>query len=190
MSRSFKRLSPSILAPHSVCKELSSREISNTQPQVVRDCLDLIDQLDGYALHVARIMLFTGCRLQEAINIRFSDISAQGFIFINALKGSISRVVYYPEIRSIVNPALISSTGKVFRNYNRWRFYRALRNTGFNKFQHSRCRSKLGNMFRVASAEICRSFSGVDSTTPSEFLGHRNPRSTEFYRQAKGGLIG
>jgi len=190
MSRHPKHIAPNILAPHSVSKELLNRSISRAQPAVVRDCLDLIGKLDGHALHIARIMLYTGCRLQEAINIRFSDVSSQGFIFINALKRSVSRVVYYPQIASLINPSLSGTSGKLFRNYNRWRFYRALHNTGFDKFQHSKCRTKMGNMFRVASAEICRSFPGVDTGTPSEFLGHRNPRSTEFYRQTTGELNG
>lgn len=181
---------PTQPASHSVLNQLPGGSEQQHTPQVVRDSLDLIDRLSGPSQHLARFLLYSGVRLQEALNVRYGDVDQQGFILVRALKRSASRVIYYPDILDLINPAICDPSRKVFHTLNRWRFYRAIHATGFSKFQRSRLRRKLGNQFRVAAAEICRALGRGNSEAATRFLGHKNSRSTEFYRSQTGGLNG
>jgi len=183
--RRTKLLFPSQPHSQSLPNQLQQGSISDRLPATVRLCLDLVRDLSGINKQLAMIMLSTGCRANEVLNITVRDIYPTGHIFIRASKRSQSRVVYYPDLIHFAVPHKRPYDHKVFGFHHYCKFYRSVRRLLSAGSPRSRVRRKVTNLFRCAAADIARLVSQGDPDIATIFLGHKSTRSTESYTQIK-----
>ena len=183
--RLTKLLFPSQPRPQSLPSHLRPGSISDRIPESVRLCLDLITRLNGINKQLAMIMLSTGCRANEVLNITVRDIYPTGHIFIRASKRSQSRVVFYPDLVHFAVPHKRPYDHKVFGFHHYAKFYRSVRNLLQHGSPRSKVRRKVTNLFRCAAADISTLVAQGDPNIATIFLGHKSTRSTQSYTQIK-----
>jgi integrase len=93
------RISPTVLSNSSAMRRLLSQE----------EVRDLIHNADPETAIIIRILYFTGARISELLNIRYSDIELDGDIYFINLAGKARRrvflcVEYYRELMSVFPP--------------------------------------------------------------------------------------
>lgn len=179
-------LAPSLSRSLSLCKDVGVSVKSRSLPPSVVLCLDVASKLSGRNKTIALALLHTGCRIQEILNLRFVDVSITGHIFIQALKKSTSRVVYYPPFKAFICIPPRPPHDLLFPRHDYGKFRRAVVDLLPPDSPRSSVRLKVANLFRVAAADLALSLSDGDSSIPQEYLGHKSPRSTHFYLSNKG----
>lgn len=127
------------------------------------------------------IMLVSGCRISEALNIRGCDISGNYRIVIHGSKGSNNRVIYVPVLP--VGKLIISSPSfLVFGLYSRFYVYRVLRKHGIYVSKEGNKNLAVTHSFRNVYASEVHQIVG-SSKEKSEALGHKSQKSREYYER-------
>lgn len=179
------RLSPSLLHSQSLNNHTWPYPSEDRPPASVLLCQGLIARLSGLNKTIAQVMLSTGCRAREVLNIRICDISVTGHLFIRALKKSQSRMVYYPSLISYAHPQRHPNSHLIFGHHSYDKYYRSIIQLLPANSPRSSIRLKVSNLFRVAAADMASSISRGHASVPSIYLGHKSPRSTTYYLTQK-----
>ena len=127
------------------------------------------------------IMLVSGCRISEVLNIRDCDISGNYRIVIHGSKGSNNRVIYVPELPG--GKLNIGNSGfKLFSVYSRFYVYRVLKKHGMYISKEGNKNLAVTHSFRNVYASEVHQIVG-SSKEKSEALGHKSQKSREYYER-------
>lgn len=180
------------IQPRSQClvSHLPILPLTPAQRSLVHLALDVISQLSGYNKIIAEFILSSGARVNEILSLTPRHVSVTGHVFIAASKRSVSRVVFFPAILPYCLNTPEAQDQPIFRRHDYWRFYRAVKACTRGRAPHSMVREKVSNLFRCAAAIIASQFGQGSNAVSAEFLGHRNPHSSQYYLNSVGGING
>jgi integrase len=145
--------------------------------------LNAVSELSGMARLIAEIMLASGARVSEILNLTPEQVASSDHILIMAGKGSTVRVAYVPQIHPFVVRAQRLGLTRLFTGYSYKMFRRDLARQCPSVFLSSSSKRCITNIFRRTAAEIALALSQGDPHAAQEFLGHKSPRSTTHYLQ-------
>lgn len=161
----------------------SRRKVPTTIPNTIEEdeLIKALDNSTGAAKLMLGILMSTGIRIQEMLNLEDKDINyGTGAMIIRNGKGNKSRKVYCSR-RALVplNEMHYNGQlqGKIFKSFSqrdaRWMIYNALR-----PYCHARQLSPHAIRHTVATAMARK---GVNTVTLSKILGHRELKTTQKY---------
>lgn len=150
-------------------------------PRSLRAAEDIIYRLQGPSQLVARIQMASGARAQEILSLTWADVHAEGWIYVEASKGSIRRAVYVGElIRK--HPALRRAPElRLFGSLTYQKYYRLVKAAAGARLRRTAVRLRVTNLFRVAAAELARCIAHGNPEAAQHLLGHKSGRSTRYY---------
>lgn len=172
----FQSLSNQYLLP------LPDQEIS----EVIRSAEAIIDRLPWPAKLVAQIQMVTGARAIEILSLCWKDVYREGWIYVDAKKGSAGRAVYIGELLAHHPAKNRHPELPIFGALRYQQYYRLVKSTAGPSLRRSRVRFRVTNLFRCAAAQIARTVASGDIQSAQHLLGHRSPRSTHFYLKERG----
>jgi len=146
----------------------------------------LIERLSGPAKDVARAQLYAAARACEILDLKPSDIEENGFVCINARKGSSSRTCYLPHLVPYRRRAIALETQRVFAGFTYGKYRAALLNAADGVIPSTGEHYIFSNTFRRAAAELARGLAKGDVRVAQYTLGHKSLRSTQYYLTKKG----
>lgn len=141
--------------------------------------VELLRDLDREVYALARLQLYYGLRISEALNIEGQHIDRAGRVFVLGLKGSRDRQVLDTEMRNFWLSKRVMKGHKVF---------------GFNRFYVSRCYKRVGlaariegHKYQVVTHRLRHEFAkdllatsgSIDSV--KDVIGHNARKSTLAY---------
>lgn len=147
----------------------------------LQSALDLINQLPELPAAIARIMLVTGARAHEILNLEVKDVGTTGHILVRAGKGSDSRVCYCPDVLPFRRQAISNQQTRLFHHFSYHKLRRAFKAAAKSSTLDSTPTRLVTNLLRRAAADLSDSFGGQDHSLAQRFLGHRSPSSTLYY---------
>lgn len=132
---------------------------------------------------VYKMLLQSGCRISEILNIRPYDIAINGSIRIKGLKGSSNRIIspgefteYFIKCKKLgVFPFDGINRKYVWSVFKKFGIYVNVDSSGKKAVTHAL------RHIMVSSQRI----SGTETDTIGEFIGHKNRKNTENYGNIK-----
>lgn len=149
------------------------------QNKDLRTQLDENKQRLGLYYYLFVLLLESGCRITEALNIKKCDISKNGDVLIRGLKGSEDRVCSVSLLSRFFTKALLYNYDPFFR-LNRFSAYRHLRNLGIGYTKQGRVKASVTHAFRDQKIKSARSLT-ADKKVLKKVVGHKSIVSQEFY---------
>jgi integrase len=128
---------------------------------------------------IAMIMLESGCRVSEVLNIRSTDITPTGRIVIKGLKRSHDRVI---NPSSVAQQTLKkrNSPGTIFMGISRFHVYRSFKSVGLQHSFNDRERNSVTHLFRhYVALDLQQTDHGKKAITTG--LGHKSNNSADHY---------
>lgn len=152
------------------------KTLPNTIP--VKDIMKAMEDADETVSLMMKILLTTGVRVSELLNIRVEDIDFDQYSIRVLGKGEKERIVYFGDA---VRDALIEYTsgkiGPVFRGYDRrrvnWELHEVMK-------EHTQARQTSPHAFRHTYATNLAA-AGMPTTTLQKLLGHTRIETTQRY---------
>jgi len=169
--------------------------VSNTTAQYPSSC-DVVRELNaGLMLNVANflsdtsvyiasrialdLMLNSGCRVSEILNISHSDILGGGKVRIKGLKGSCDRIIissrFSKELEdyrnNCVSPFYCFSRFMLYRDFKKHGIYMMFKGAKLNSVTHA-CRHLYVSDLKMA---------GLSDAEIQGNIGHKSKKSTEHY---------
>lgn len=128
-------------------------------------------------------LIETGCRISEALNIKYSDIDQLGRVYIKGLKNSKNRICVAPQCREFLLFCRQNKTD-VFQRLNRFHIYRICKKFGIGGKFGGNKKNSITHYFRHINALITNSIA-PETSLVQEVLGHKNAKSTGYYLKEK-----
>lgn len=129
------------------------------------------------------IMLHTGCRVSEALQIKSNDINENWFVKIKGAKGSHSRIKLIPPFPLTYVKLKIPNI-YLFQGISRFYVYRQLKNMGiYEQFGNNKNKS-VTHYFRHIYAQNLKSVDQKNEASSRE-LGHKNHKNIVYYGNKK-----
>jgi len=143
-------------------------------PEQISKVLEVID--NDYWAFVFKLFIYTGMRLSEVVNLRWSDVDLnRGVIVVRKAKNYQSRVIpIHPRLREEIEKRL-PAVGKLVPYHKDYVYHKLkgyLREAGFPNVRVHDLRHTFASLMVM---------SGVDLKTVQELLGHQDYRTTEIY---------
>ncbi len=129
------------------------------------------------------IMLHTGCRVSEALQIKSNDINENWFVKIKGAKGSHSRIKLIPPFPLKYNKLKIKNI-YLFAGISRFYVYRQLKNMGIYERFGSNKNKSVTHYFRHIYAQNLKSVDQKNEASSRE-LGHKNHKNIVYYGNKK-----
>lgn len=147
---------------------------------------DLIESMNGLSRTFAMILLETGARPQEILNLVTGDSHTNGSILIRSAKKGQDRLAHSVTFRTMIPKENCDPTVQPFRNYSYRKFYRAVMKTGMIQTGNKLIHVPVGRLFRQAYASIVNDLSNGDIETVAHTLGHKQSKNSAYYLPKKG----
>jgi site-specific recombinase XerD len=128
---------------------------------------------------VIELMYLYGLRISEVINIKASQISPTGHIFVQALKGGKTRIILSLKYQSFWNAARLGllPLSKIYsRNY----YYRLFKKHGYNQKFGDNNNFSVTHYFRHRLVQDLRKH-GFSDRAIGAFLAHSSGKSIDHY---------
>jgi integrase len=149
----------------------------------VENILKSINNLPIQLHELALIMFYSGLRVSEALQIRYSDIDALSRVKIKGAKGSLNRVVDC----SIIKEYLLTCKAdrrNPFDGLSRFYVYRQFKNNGLSRFWSNNSKLSVTHTLRILSIKLMES--GInDLSMVQGYIGHKKINSTKYYVEKK-----
>ena len=133
----------------------------------------------GHYYYLFMVMYHSGCRVSEALDIDYKDISDVQRVLIRAKKSGNDRVVTIHECTKFFMKAQMNRINP-FVHCNRFSAYRHLKNLGIGKLKKGRTHASVTHIFRDSYVKDVRT-TNADNKTTSQSIGHKSQKSTEYY---------
>ena len=127
------------------------------------------------------LMLYTGCRISEALRVNKTDCSRNNSVRIRASKGSNDRIINLPKLDNMLLRD-IQGTGLIFKDYDRFFIYRVCKQHGMVLNKVGTINHSVTHSFRAAYAFDMLEISETDFLK-ANVLGHRSIKSVEYYEK-------
>lgn len=129
---------------------------------------------------LAMIMLESGCRVSEALQIRSTDVTLQGRIMISAKKGGHDRIVKI-NVPGINWAMIKSGPAMIFQGISRFHVYREFKRSGLSFVMEGRSKASVTHLFRHYVAHDLYTADKSNETIKTG-LGHKSEGSAEYYK--------
>jgi integrase len=125
------------------------------------------------------LLLNSGCRVSEALNLHASDVTVLNDVLIRGSKGSADRLLRIPFLNGI-GLHKVSGPGYLFEDFNRYYIYRLCKLRGLYVRKDNRENYSVTHSFRNYYAWSMQSLAGTTVTT-SNVMGHKSRKSILHY---------
>lgn len=125
------------------------------------------------------VMLHTGCRVSEALQINSNDVNENWFVKITGSKGSHSRVKLIPPF-PLFYPKLQIDNIMLFEGISRFYVYRQLKDMGIYKKFGSNKNKSVTHYFRHIYVENLKSVDKNNDASSRE-IGHKSRKNISYY---------
>lgn len=139
---------------------------------------------NGYPLlfkYLVYLLLVSGCRISEALNVRGCDVTGCYRIVLHGSKGSNNRVVFLPLLSEgglgVTPPSVL-----VWGIYSRFYVYRVLKKHGIYLSKEGNKNMAVTHSFRNAVAAELQLIVG-STAEKSIALGHKSQKSRQYYER-------
>lgn len=133
----------------------------------------------GHYYQVFMLQYHSGCRITEILNIKASDITLNGEVYIRALKRGQNRVIFSSEARDYLIKSKVNNLDP-FRDCNRFTARRVLQGIGIGRRKKGRQVTSVTHIFRDEYIKRMRSIE-MNERDRSNTIGHKSIKSTESY---------
>jgi len=143
--------------------------------------IESLKRVSQLLYYIALLQFLHGLRISEVLAIRPYDITSQGFVKINAVKNSNSRIIHAYEATNYLLKC--KTYGKYpFAEFNRFYVYRQYKKAGIGKKFGTNRVTSVTHYFRHNASLQAKSVN-ADITTRAHQLGHKSTKSTEHYEK-------
>lgn len=168
-------------APSATLGEVA--ESLKTEIENARDTLQAIGVRYKREAIIGYILMETGARISEVLQLRHSDIDLFGRIRISGQKGSDSRIMVAPSaMQFLLNEKKVG--GSMFHGINRHHIYRLFKLYGLGVVYRGNTKQSMTHYFRHLNA-ITASHIAADTGEIARVLGLRNLNNVEYYTKPR-----
>lgn len=143
-------------------------------------------QLTNQSEELANLFAFqyeTGCRISEALSVKYSDILRDASVKITGLKNSSDRIVNCSRIADyLLNCRKIRKNP--FSTFNRFFIYRKWKNSGVSFQSNNSSKKSVTHALRQFKAENIRNIDSSELLI-SQSIGQKNQKNARFYGKSK-----
>lgn len=175
---------------HSTSDDWQRQWISPEGRNFLQSVYSTIDKLKGPARLAAQIQLRTGARAREVLDLKYSDLSQEGYIYVESKKRGRARVCFVGDLLENLPKRPEAQSRRVFRSLTYWKYRRHILSVR-SRFPKTRSgRNQSTHFLRTAAAVIAYAASHGSADAASEYLGHKSLSSIRHYLKPTGGLHG
>lgn len=125
------------------------------------------------------VMLHSGCRVNEVLRLRVTDVNYMNDICLQESKGGIKRIVRIPDLLGLKLLQVCHMT-MLFNDYNRFYIYRLLKKRGIYYPSEEGIHSPVTHVFRHIYANRILEITEKSQTT-ARALGHKRTDTIDYY---------
>lgn len=164
-----------------IAKQCETEHETESEIKIVLNAIENMRLEYKREADLALFLLETGCRVSEALNIKYTDIDQIGRVRVKGKKGSKNRIVYSPSCVSMFLKAKKYGF-TIWEEFNRFHIYRTFKKYGIGAFFGRNKRMSITHYFRHLNAIIAGEIAKEKSEI-SQLLGHISEKNTNFYIQ-------
>jgi len=132
------------------------------------------------------VLMETGARPIEVLNLTAGMANRNGMIFLKSAKGSADRIAFSPTFVKLIPADCLDKNFKPFKSYSYRRFYRAIKAVGYHMPIIQGKHNPISRLFRQAYAHLIDRLKPGDLDLLATNLGHKNKLNSLFYLKPKG----
>lgn len=144
--------------------------------------LEVMKSKERLLYNLCMFLLYSGCRVSEALSICYDDIDRLGRVRIRASKRSYDRLVSIAELRDFLLYHRSVRSVRIFE-YNRFYVYRRFKFWGLGRVFGGNKVQSVTHYFRHISVLLAAS-SGFDDMLLRQITGHKSKDSINFYKKS------
>lgn len=128
---------------------------------------------------IIEVLMLNGCRVSEAINIRFQDIISENTIRLRGLKGSSDRIIYISENSGYIDYCKKHQINP-FMHISRFQVYRVLKRNGLQEIFGDNKKFSTTHLFRHLFVKSMLE-KGIKIEEIQRIIGHKKLENTLIY---------